>query len=217
MPELDFKIVDVQPESHGLTPLMNFHLEITNQPPTESIHSIMLQAQIQIQSAQRDFNSSEKEKLVELFGPPTQWGQTLRNRLWAIASTNVGAFTSGTVIQLPVACTFDLNIAATKYWYALESDDVPLLFLFSGTVFYAGPDGHLLVQPISWNKEAAFRVPVELWRQLMDAHFPNSGWLYLNRDTFERLYSYKRQHGLPTWERVVEQLLPTAKRGEVLT
>ena len=216
MPELDFKISDVKPAARGLTPLMNFHLEIKNQPATESIHSIMLQAQIQIQSAQRDYNSCEQEKLVELFGPPVRWGQTLRNRLWTMSSTNVGAFTGGTVACLPVPCTYDLNIGVTKYWYALEKGDVPLLFLFSGTVFYAGPDGRLLIQQISWNKETTFRVPVEIWQKLMDAHFPGSAWLYLNREVFERLYAYKRRHGLPTWEQVIEHLLPSPRQEEVL-
>jgi hypothetical protein len=196
--------------------LTSFDLEITSRPATESIHSIMLQAQIQIQSAQPQHNTPGRKQPVERVGPPLQSRQTLRNALWAIASTNVGAFTGGTVIRLPVACTFDQNIAVTKYWYALENEDVPLLFLFSGTVFYAGPDGHLLVQPISLNKEATFRVPVESWRKLMDTQFPNSGWLYLNREAFERLYSYKCQHGLPNWEQVVERLLPAAKREEVL-
>jgi hypothetical protein len=106
---------------------------------------------------------------------------------------------------------------ATKYFYALESGDIPLLFLFSGTIFYEADDGRLQVQQISWNKECPFRLPVEAWRELMDHHYPNTAWLTLHRDAFERLYAYRRAHGLTSWEETVDALLPAAETVEATT
>ena len=109
--------------------------------------------------------------------------------------------------MLPVACTFDLNVAATKYFYALEEGEVPLLFLFSGTIFYARPDGQLQVQPISWNKECVYRMPVATWKDLMEHHYPESAWLSLGRETFDRLYEFKRSLGATSWEQTIDKLL----------
>ncbi len=217
MPDLDFKITNVAPASRGMTPLLQFQVDLENQPPTESIHSVMLQAQIQIQCPRRGYTSDEKEKLVELFGAPAQWGQTLRNRLWTITSTIVSPFTGRTTAQLVVPCTFDLNVAATKFFHALDGGDIPLLFLFSGTVFYAAADGRLQVQQISWNKEATYQMPTRVWREMMDEHYPNSAWLALDRDVFDQLNAYKRAQGLATWEQTVQRLLAqAAEREEVL-
>ena len=107
---------------------------------------------------------------------------------------------------LPVPCTYDLNIATTKYFDALESGEVSLLFLFSGSVFYLGTENRLQVERISWSKEAVYRLPVQAWRELMEHHYPNCGWLTLRRDVFDKLHEYKRRHGLPTWEDAVESL-----------
>lgn len=218
MPDLNFQVTGVKAAVRGLIPLLNFQLEVTNQPALEQIHSVILHAQIQIQAPQRNYNAREKEKLVELFGRPGEWGNTLRNRLWTNANTIVGTFSGKTSAELSIPCSFDLNLAATKYAYALEDGDMPLLFLFSGSIFYAAPAGGLQVQQISWNKESSFRMPAQLWREMMDEHFPNSAWLYLRRDVFDQLYAYKRSHGLANWEQTMEKLLAQVDdREEVLT
>ncbi len=208
MPELGFRVMGVEPAEHGLAPLLHFKLEVTNSPATQQVHSAMLQAQIQIEATRRNYDAEEKEKLAELFGTPERWGQTLRTRLWAHSSTTLRAFAGRTEAVLPVACTYDLNVSATKYFHALDDGEVPLLFLFTGTVFYASEDGRLQAQQISWEKECAWRMPVRVWQEMMDHHYPNSAWLSLPRETFERLYAFKRDAGLPTWEQVIERLLP---------
>lgn len=208
MPDLSFQVIGVEPAARGLTPLMHFKLAVTNAPPEEVIHSVILQAQVQILSPHRAYTEEEKEKLSDLFGTPDRWGQTLRNRLWTQANTTVCQFAGGAEAILPVQCTYDLNVTATKYFDALVEGDVPLLFLFSGTVFYAASDGRLQVQQIPWDKECAYRLPVRVWREMMDHHYPNSAWLYLHRDVFDRLHAYKRRHGIPTWEQTIERLLP---------
>jgi Family of unknown function (DUF6084) len=207
MPDLDFQVSGVAPAARGLAPLLHFKLDIVNRTPAETIQSVMLHAQIQVQSAQRAYTPGEKEKLRELFGRAQDWGQTLRNKLLAHANCIVPGFADRTQAVLAVPCTFDLNIAATKYFYALQDGEVPLLFLFSGTIFYSGSDGRLQIQQVSWEKEAAWRMPIEAWREMMDRHYPNSAFVCLERGMFDRLYEFKRQHGFATWEQAMAQLL----------
>jgi len=113
--------------------------------------------------------------------------------------------------ELHVPCTFDFNIAATKYFHGLTSGDLPLCFQFSGSVFYQGLNGELLVAPISWDKEGKYRLPVAVWKELMDEYYPNSAWLALRKDTFERLYQYKVREGIPTWEEALERALAAVR------
>jgi len=213
MPELEFQIAGAEAVTHGLSPLVHFHLQVSA-PGGEQVQTLLLQTQIQLQCPQRAYTDEEKKRLVELFGPPESWSQTLRNRLWTHAQATVGPFEGSTQTVLPVPCTFDLNLAVTKYFYGLTSGDVPLLFLFSGSVFYTGPDGRLQVQRISWNKECGYRMPLAVWWRLMEQHYPNSGWVYLRRDIFDRLYSYKRASGLGTWEEAITRLLGAAEADQ---
>ncbi len=213
MPDLGFNVISVEPAHRGLTPLLHFKLAITNTPPTESIQSIMLQAQIQLACPQRAYSGMEKEKLIELFGTPDQWGSTLRNRLWTHASTVVRTFSDRSEAILPVPCTFDLNVATAKYFYALEGGEVPLLFLFSGTIFYTGDDGRLQVSQVSWNSECAYRIPITQWQELMDYHYPNSAWISLDRETFDRLYEFKRGANVTSWEGAIGRLLDSQPKA----
>jgi hypothetical protein len=113
---------------------------------------------------------------------------------------------------MPVTCTYDFDVVAAKYFHALESGEVPLEFLFSGTVFYAGEGGGLQIARISWEKEAQFRLPVRLWKEMMEHYFPNSAWIRLRRDAFNGLYDYKARMSLPTWEAAVEALLRASEQ-----
>lgn len=213
MPDLNFQVTGVEPSTHGLTPLLRFKLRTTTSS-LQTIHALLLNAQIQILSPQRSYTAEEKEKLIELFGMPERWGQTLRSCLWTHANATVGNFVGETEAVLPVPCSYDLNLAAAKYFYALDDGDVPLLFLFSGSVFYATPEGRLQVERISWNKECAYRLPVRIWKALMECHYPNRQWVYLQRETFDKLWAFKRRNGLATWEQVVEQLLSSGDRSQ---
>jgi len=214
MPDLSYRVIAVSAAARGLTPLLHFRLAITNDPADETIHAVILQAQIQIQSSQRSYSPQEKRNLADLFGSPERWGQTLRNKLWAHSTVSVGEFTGSTEAILPVPSTYDLNVAATKYFNALDGGNIPLLFLFSGTVFYGGADRRLQVERISWNKECVFQMPVSVWQEMMDQHYPNSAWIYLHRDVFQRLLDYKREQGLPTWEATLERLLPELQSSD---
>jgi hypothetical protein len=207
MPNLDFQIVSVEAVFHGITPLLHFHLQITSRDELRPVQGLLLAAQIQLQCPQRAYSPTEKEKLLDLFGAPERWGQTLRNRFWTYSNATVGSFHESTEAVLPVPCTYDLNVASAKYFYGLEGGDVSLLFLFSGSVFYSDPDGRLQVEPIPWSKECVYRFPVTLWKELMKQHYPNSAWLSLRHDVFDQLCEYKRQAGFATWEQAISALL----------
>jgi hypothetical protein len=43
---------------------------------------------------------------------------------------------------------------------------------------------------------------------MMDCYYPNSAWLSLRRDVFDRLFQFKTQNGIPTWEQALEKMLP---------
>jgi hypothetical protein len=129
-------------------------------------------------------------------------------------SVAVPGFTGTTLVDLQLPCTFDFNVAATKYFHALDSGEIPLCVMFSGTVFYNGANDALQVAQVPWDREASFHLPVSVWKQMMDAHYPNSAWLCLRRDAFERLHEYKIRHGIPTWEQALERALASQERSK---
>jgi len=207
MPDLRFAIASAEPVQNAAAPLLAFKLQLTNVPAEEIIHTVAVRAQIQLEVTRRKYDSGEQARLQDLFGEPDRWGQTLRNMLWTHTSMVVPRFTGSTMADLQVPCTFDFNVAATKYFHGVTGGDLPLCFQFSGTVFYQGNDQTLQVAPISWDKESKYRLPVKVWKNLIDVYYPNSAWLALQRDTFEKLYQFKIREGIPTWEEAIERAL----------
>jgi Family of unknown function (DUF6084) len=205
MPDLKFQVEGAEPVANAASPTLAFKVRITNQTG-EPVHSVALRVQVQIEPVRRRYTPAEQERLQELFGEPERWSNTLRPLLWANLNINVPAFTGSTVVDVLVPCTFDFNIAVTKYIYGLENGDLPTTLLFSGTVFHAGAMG-LQIAQIPWDREAGYRLPVSAWKQMMDVYFPNTAWLCLRREVFEQLYEFKSRHGLPTWEQAVEKML----------
>jgi hypothetical protein len=215
MPDLNFQVEKAEAVPFAAAPLLAFKLRLTNTDEGEKIQSVALRCQIQIESARRKYNSQEQERLLDLFGEPERWSRTLRAMLWTHASVIVPPFQGNIVVDLPVPCTFDFNVACTKYFAALEDGEVPLNLMFSGTVFYEPGDSGLQVEQIPWDREAKFRLPVRIWKEMMDIYYPNTAWLCLRRDVFDRLSQYKMQRGIPTWEQTLESIIPTIEE-EVL-
>jgi hypothetical protein len=211
VPDLDFRVEGAEVLKFAAVPSLLFKLRIENEEE-EPIRSVALNTQIRIAATQRHYDAMEQERLLEVFGQPNRWRNTLRSLLWTHTVLQVPPFSGSTVVDMPVPCTYDLEVIAAKYFYALEDGEVPLEFLFSGTVFYAGEDRRLQVARISWEKEAEFRLPVRLWKEMMERYFPNSAWIRLRKDAFDRLYDYKAHRGLPTWEAVIEALLHTSEQ-----
>jgi len=208
MPDLSFSVDGAEAVSFAAAPLVSFKLRIRNANVSEQIQSILLRCQIQMETTKRRYSPKEQAQLFELFGEPERWGHTLRSMLWTHTSATVSPFQGETTVDMPVPCSFDFNIAATKYFAGLDDGVVPLNLMFSGTIFFETDDAGLQVEQISWDKEAPFKLPVSTWRDMMDHYYPNSAWLCLRRDVFERLRDYKTERGLPTWEQALESLLP---------
>jgi hypothetical protein len=217
MPGLTFSIETAAAIPFAAAPTIAFRLRVaeslSNQTISgQAIQSIALHCQIQIEAQRRHYTSAERHGLRDLFGEPNRWSQTLHPLLWTHVSVTVPEFSGSIAVELPVACTFDFNVAAAKYFHAIEEEDVPLVFQFSGTIFCAAPDGTMQIAQIGWDKEARFRLPARVWREMMDLYYPNSTWLRLSRDTFDRLHDYKQSRGMATWEQAIESLLPMLKK-----
>ncbi|MBX5458299.1 MAG: hypothetical protein IRZ31_15505 [Thermogemmatispora sp.] len=214
MPDLDFAIVDAAVPAAAAVPLLLFRLQVSNRVPTEPVQSVVVRAQIQIEATRRRYSPAAQARLLEVFGEPPRWGETVRSLLWTHAGTVVPAFGERTEVELPVPCTYDFEVVSTKYFAALEGEEgvIPLRFLFSGTIFYEGEGGHLQIAPIPWSKEAAFALPLQCWRELIARFYPESTWLRLQRQVFDRLYAYKMAHGLPTWEETILRLLEAGEQ-----
>ena len=210
-PELQFLVHGAEAVTFAVSPLVAFKLGVRQTGAVVPIHAVVLRCQIRIDPGKRRYETDEQPRLHDLFDRPERWGQTLRPMLWTHANLVLPPFTDQIAVDLPVPCTFDFNVAATKYFYALEDGEVPLTLLFSGTIFHVGSDDELQVAQIPWDREATFRLPVRVWQQMMDHYYPNSAWLSLRRDAFDRFDDFKRRHGLPTWEAALERLLPDAE------
>ena len=207
MPDLSFEVINAEVAAYSVLPMLIFKMRIANAIEEEQIQNINLKCQIMLTVTRRRYNGEEKAKLQELFGEPERWGSTLRTFLWTHVTTVVPRFSGSTIVDLPVPCIYDFEVVSTKYFNALEEGEIPLTFLFSGTIFYQGEAGNLQIGQISWSKEASYRLPVALWKEAIEASFPNSAWIRMQKDVFDQLYQYKITHGLITWEDVLTRLL----------
>jgi hypothetical protein len=204
VPELAFTVVDAAPLEHAAVPTLVFALEIAAGQP---VSSLVLDVQLQIAARRRPYDESVHDRLFELFGPPEAWGTTLRTLPWTRMTVVVPPFDAGTVVGLHVPCSYDLEVVASRYFDALEDGEVPLEFLFSGTVFYGSP---LQAARISWESEADYRMPVQVWKATMERHFRDTAWLRVRKERYDRLVAYKSQRALATWEDVIDELLERA-------
>jgi hypothetical protein len=208
-PQLDFRVEDVAAAEYAAVPTLLFSLGIAVAGP--SVRSLALNVQVRIDAPRRAHNDRERERLFELFGAPADWSRTLRSLRWTSASVTVPPFDERTTVELPIACTYDFDVVATKYLHALEPGDVPLELLFSGSVFFAGAGGRLQVVYLPWDREARCELPVHVWRAAVETAFPGTRWLRVRHDVLERLHAYRSAHTLLTWDATLERLLKEAE------
>lgn len=208
MTELVFDCTGARPDRYAVTPAMTFLLRIS-ETSGERVEAIALRCQIRIEPARRKYTPAEAERLNDLFGETERWAETLRPVQFTQVAVMVPRFTGSTEIELPVPLSYDLEIGATRYFAGLDDGEVPLLLLFSGTLFTMS-GGRIQAGQVPWSKEAAFRLPVSLWREAVDAHFPNSAWIRMSRPVMDELLRYKSRRALPTWDATIESLLAEA-------
>jgi hypothetical protein len=208
MPELTFEVTGAAAILHAAQPMLALDVAIRNARAGEAIHAMTLHAQVRIEAQRRRYSAAEQAGLHDLFGEPGRWDVTLKPLLWAQTSVAVPRFTGATTAQLPLGCTFDFAVGSARYAHALEGGEVPLLVLFSGTVFHAPAGSALQVAQIPWTAEARFGLPLAIWRATIDHYYPGCAALMLRRDVFERLHRHRSKGGFTSWEQAVESLLP---------
>ncbi|MGW2916587.1 DUF6084 family protein [Streptomyces angustmyceticus] len=211
MTELSFTCTGVRADRYAAAPTLLFRLRLTA-AEGDRVHAVALRCQLRIEPGRRGYRTDEAEALADLFGERSRWGSTLQPLQFAQVSLVVPGFTGETEVDLPVPCSYDLDVAAGRYFHALRDGEVPLLLLFSGTVF-AGTGG-FRVEPVPWNKEASVRMPVSVWQEMTETHFPGCGWLRLPRETLDALLAYRSRHALPSWQATVASLLDAAGGDE---
>lgn len=205
---LRFACTGARPEPFAAGPSLVLDLRISTDDGRR-VHSVALRTQIRIEPRGRTYSDAETARLVDLFGEPSRWGETLDPLQLATVGSTVLGFTGETTTQIVVPLTYDLDIAATKYLHGLADGEVPLLLLFSGTVFHAGPDG-VQVALVPWHEEAPFRLPVATWRAAMDDHYPNSAYVRVSTATLDALSAYRSSLASPTWDDTFARLLKEA-------
>jgi hypothetical protein len=202
-PELSFSVDGAARVEHAAVPTLRFALRVDSDAP---VRSVLLDVQLQIAARRRAYGAAAHDRLFELFGPVSDWGTTLRTLLWTRATLVVPAFTESTVVNLDVPCSYDLEVAASRYLDALADGEVPLELLFSGSVFYEH-DGRLQTVRLSWEKEAEYRLPVRVWKETMERYFRGTAWLRLRKESFDRLSAFKSRNALATWDDALDALL----------
>jgi hypothetical protein len=212
VPQVAFAVQDAARLEHAAVPTLRFELRADS--GGAAVRSILLDTQIRIAARRRHYDAAATDRLFELFGPREDWAKNLNSLLWTRITTVVPPFTASTTIDVLVPCSYDLEVAASRYLDALADGEVPLEFLFSGALFYAGADGRLQTARISWEAEAEYRLPVAVWKETMERHFPGSAWLRVDKATFDRLCTYRSMRALPTWAGVFDELLPAVPAGE---
>lgn len=215
MPELFFSIGEPKAMPHAAVPTIAAPLRIANAIANETIQSIGLNCLMQIQPLGRPYSAADEARLLDLFGERERWGTTMKPLHWMNLIVKVPPFSGATSVDLLLPCSLDFDVAANKYFYGLNDGNIALAAMFSGTVFYADESASMRIAQIPWDREARFLLPVEVWKEAIDAHYPESAWLRLPRETFDRLYRYKVSRGIPNWQRAVDDLLNAAESADV--
>ena len=212
MAELTFGCTEAHATRYAATPTLSFALHISESTEAR-VHAIALRCQIRIEPHRRRYSPEEARRLSDLFGDTARWAETVKPIQLAMISTMVPGFTSVTETELQVPCTYDLEVASARYLQALDDGSIPLLLLFSGTVFTAHGDS-MRVGLIPWSSEASYRMPVSVWQDVVDEHFPGSAWLRCGTETLDALSAFKASRALPTWDATLTTLLAEAQSLE---
>jgi hypothetical protein len=211
MADLVFDCTGARAERFAVVPSMSMTLRIS-ETTGQKVDAIALRCQIRIEPARRRYSEAEAERLNDLFGETQRWADTLKPVQFTHISIMVPGFTGSTEIDLPVPLSYDLEIGATRYFAGLEGGEVPLLLLFSGTIFSTAAN-KFQVQQVPWSKEASYRLPISVWREAIDAHFPNSAWIKMSLQTLDDLQRFKARQALLTWDATVAALLAAAAQA----
>ncbi len=204
--DLDFAVLGARPVKYAAAPMLTLDLQVTETGGRE-VYMVALTIQLMIEPARRSYDDATRHRLVELFGAPERWAVTTRSLVWSKLDVLVPAFTGTTTVTVPIACHYDLELAAAKYLHSLPDGDAPLALHFNGMIYYPGEDRGLQMVLIPWSKSIDFRMPVSVWQETIEHYYPGTSWIALRADTFEALQREKLTRGLATLDACVSALL----------
>jgi Family of unknown function (DUF6084) len=211
-PELEFEVLGARTVRHAAAPMLALDLRVSESSGAR-IYMIALAIQLMIEPARRRYDDVARERLVELFGAPERWAVTTHSLVWSRLDVLVPAFAGSTTVEVPIACHYDLEIAASKYLHSLPDGVAPLALHFNGTVYYRNRHGGLQMVLVPWTKSTDFRMPVSIWRETIERYYPNTSWLGLGTDTLRALERAKLDRGLPTIDACLRALLEEVDGG----
>lgn len=205
---LGFDVVSARAERYAMAPTVVLGLRVTS-ASSQPVHAIALSCQIRIEPQLRTYSDEEERDLYEVFGETSQWSRSLRPFFWANVPVMVAGFTGQTDVDLAIPCTYDMDVAGARYLGGLRGGDIPIVVLFSGTVFGPGSDGgqgRFSARPVAWSDETSYLLPQRVWREAMDQHFPNSAWMRVTKQNLDTLGRFRADRGLTTWDQTLERL-----------
>jgi hypothetical protein len=205
-PDPEFEVLGVGHVERAAAPTLRFRLAVRDRSQ-RPIYTIALSLLIMIEPAKRSYAPAERERLVELFGEPERWASTTQSFRWAQVDVLVPRFGGETTVEVPVPCTYDHEVAASKYFGGLEDGEVPLRFDINGTIFYEAGDGRLQLLVVPWDRSVRYSMPVAAWRRMIEAQYPFRRWIALDAETVDRLARRRAARGLPSFDACVDELL----------
>jgi hypothetical protein len=183
------------------------------EPTGRPVYMIALSIQLMIDPARRVYDDETRSRLEDLFGAPERWAVTTRSLLWCQLDVVVPAFSGSTTVVVPIACSYDLELASAKYLRSLPDGEAPLALHFNGMVYYPAEDGGLQVVLLPWSNSIDFRMPVSVWRETIEHYYPGTAWLALNTATVDALARRKLSRGLPSFDACISELLDETGDG----
>jgi hypothetical protein len=210
-PELEFAVLGARPVKYAVAPMLALDLEVT-ETAGRQVYMLALSVQLMIEPARRAYDETAHERLVELFGAPERWAVTTRSLVWSTLDIVVPAFTGRTTVTVPIACHYDLELAAAKYLHSLTDGEAPLALHFNGMVYYPAEDGGLQIVLLPWSNSIGFRMPVRVWHETIAHYYPGTAWVGLRSETLEALQRAKLTRGLATLDDTVNALLQDGRR-----
>lgn len=205
-PEPEFSVLGVSAVKYAAAPTLSFDLHVV-EPSGRQVYMIALTIQVMIEPARRSYDADVHERLKGLFGEPERWAVTTRSLLWSQVDAVIPAFTGSTTVPIPIACSYDLEVAAAKYFYSLPDGDAPLAFHFNGTIYYRDYDDRMQMVLVPWTRSCDFRMPVATWKEMIASYFPNTAWVALNTATIDALHREQLNRGLATADACITELL----------
>ena len=212
-PGPEFEVLGAEPVPRSAVPTVRFRMRATDASPFR-VQTIALVTLISIEPAKRSYEAADRERLVELFGPPERWAATTDSFRWTQADVLVPGFDESVEFELPIPCSYDLELAPAKYLAGLAGGEVPLRFHFNGSVFYGDAEGRAQVIPLPWDRSIRFAMPHSVWSDTIAEHYPLRSWIPLDALTVERLAARKARLGAPTFDAAVSGLLDDAEGVE---